>query len=115
MNLNDGGRGTWKKSVLCPEREYINKARAKIEPISGPFGDEFVLSGIEFECKGILSISGIPPRMLADNGGWGTWREWVEVENKYVCGGAAKFDSSETSQNGNGVFGVKLSFCEVPF
>jgi hypothetical protein len=109
-NLNDGVKGRWKKSVLCPKDTYIYSARAKIEPINGPFGDEFVLSGIEFKCNGIVSKYGISYIILADDGGWGTWREWVEVENKCVCGGAAKFDS-----NGTGVFGVKLSFCKVPF
>jgi hypothetical protein len=108
-NINDGMKGKWKKSVLCPKSSYIHTARAKIEPINGPFVDEFVLSGIEFKCLGISTT------MIADNGGWGTWREWVEYEDRFVCGGAAKYNLDGTSQNGTGVFGLRLSFCKAPF
>lgn len=118
-NLNEGTIGEWKEALMCPEDQYIYSVQVKNAAPRGygvtePY-DDISINQLKFACKhpktytnpNLYTVSGFEYNPSSDN--YGTW---VGFEDKFVCGGRVRFDTSPSWEDETGVSGLRLKFCD---
>ena len=109
IKLNEGLWGDW-DWAMCPEGYYINRVKARVESPQGA-GDDTALNSVTFRCKDPVNDI-VSDDIILQSTSWGDWMEWVGNEDKYVCGGQVRFESSQGAGDDTALNGIRLRFCE---